>query len=178
MGADLIAQLERWLVELARRWERYLARDPHVPLPPDRERAALERRLRELSREEAWSASDRFRLDQLLHRFSSYSQLWQRQLSSREVGPSAAMHARPVLNAPATLSVPPVKDELASLHTRYAELIGRRGGQAMAADRFRALLDSQKAQLEGKGNVVEGFDVVEVDGQIRVQARVRRGRKQ
>lgn len=178
MGADVVAQLETWLAELARKWERYLARDPQVPLPPERERAALERRLRELSREEKWSASDRFRLDQLLHRFSAHNQLWQRQLRGREVGLRTTAQDRSTPNAPAPPSVGAVKDELAALHRRYAELVGRTGGEAIAVERFRALLEAQRKRLESEGKVVDGFDVVEVGGKVRVQARVRRGRKQ
>lgn len=175
MGGDEIVRLEGMLAELARRWERYVARDPKVPLPPEKERAILERRLRDISREENWSAADRFRLEQLLHRFATYSQLWQRQLRSREVGSGGEVRPRP--NAPVPVSVAKGQDEVATLYGRYAELVQRRGAQPLEMERFRAFLSAQRAQLEAKGHVVEGFDVAEVDGQLRIQARVRRRRE-
>lgn len=175
MGADEIVRLEGMLAELARRWERYVARDPKVPLPPEKERVILERRLREVSREESLSAADQFRLEQLLHRFAAYNQLWQRQLRTREVGVAGEVRPRP--NVPAAPSVPQGQDEVAVLFGRYAELVRRRGAQPLDIERFRTFLAAQRAQLEAKGHVVEGFDVAEVDGQLRIQARVRRGRK-
>src|SRR4030042_1941126 len=45
-NGDLVGQLDRRLEELARKWERFFARDHQVPTPPERERTALERQLR------------------------------------------------------------------------------------------------------------------------------------
>ncbi len=176
MGGDEIGQLETALAELARRWERYAARDPKVPIPPERERLELERKLRLLSRQESRTTHEQFRLEQLLHRFASYNQLWQRQLRAREVGEAGPSREPQPPNAPAPPPVPAKEDELTVLHRRYAELVQRRGGQPIALDRFRAAIEAQRARLEGKGQVVEGFEVVEVDGRLRIQARVRRGR--
>jgi|YNPNPStandDraft_1061719.scaffolds.fasta_scaffold13179_4 hypothetical protein len=177
MGGDEIAQLETALAELARRWERYMAHDSQVPIPPERDRLELERRLRLLSRQEGRSTHEQFRLEQLLHRFATYCQLWQRQLRAREVGEAGAIREPQRPNAAVAPSVPAKEDEFAALHRRYAELVQQRGGQPMPLESFRTLLEQQRAQLEGKGQVVEGFNVVEVDGRLRIQARVRRGRK-
>ncbi len=177
MGADEIGRLETMLAELVRRWERYAARDPQVPLPPEKERLILERHLRRLAAEENLSSATRFRLDQLLHRFASYNQLWQRQLRTRELGSAGESRKQPRPNVAAPPPVPTVQDEVAALHARYAEVVRRRGAQPMELERFRAVLSAQRAQLEAQGHVVEGFDVTDVDGQARISARVRRGRK-
>ncbi len=81
---DHVSQLEHWLEDLTRKWERFFARDPKVPVPPDRERSALERRLREVSRGDPRTTAESFRMEQLLQRFMVYNQLWQRQLRDRE----------------------------------------------------------------------------------------------
>ena len=178
VAADVLAELERWLVELARKWERYVSHDPQVPVPPERERAALERRLREVSRLELRTAAERFRVEQLLHRFSTFNQLWIRQLRDREVGAPKVELGRPTPNALPSSPVPPPRDEYAQLHAHYMELLGRTGGTPMSLDRFRSALEAQRQQLEQQGAVVEGFDVAETSGRVRIQARVRRGRDQ
>jgi len=178
-GSDTLAQFDRWLEELARKWERYFARDPLVPLPPERERAALDRRLKEVSRSEGRTAAEQFRLDQMLHRFSTYNQLWQRMLRDHEearAGPGSATR-RP--NAAASVPVPGGGDDYRETFDRYAAALGRNGAPA-AVDygRFREALQAQRRQLEGQGAVVEGFDVVEDGGAVRVRARVRRRRQE
>jgi hypothetical protein len=176
----MLGQVEPWIDELARKWERYFARDPKVPLPPERESSALERRLRELSRGDPPTAAERFRLEQLLHRFSLYNTLWRRQLRDREEAREGLRRAAlsTQVNAEAPASVPLV-DEYEGLFRRYrAEL--QKAGRALNVDagRFREALEAQRQQLEAKGAVVEGFDVVSSNGQVKVLARVRRGRSE
>ena len=176
---DLVGQLDHWLVELARKWERYFAGDRQVPLPPERERAALERRLQELSRGEGRTASDRFRMEQLLHRFATFSQLWQRQLRDREEARTKSGSARRALNETPPPPVPEGGEEYREVFSGYVEALSRAGrGTPVAFDRFRETLDGQRHQLEARGAVVEGFEVVEEGGSVRVRARVRRGRQE
>lgn len=181
-------QLTTWIDELARKWERYVTRDPHVPVPPERERAALERRLKELSRAEPPGASDRFRLEQLMHRFSTYNQLWQRQLREREVGIQAGAAAPVALgsagaravNAAGLASVASVEpDDVAPLHARYMESLRARGaGADVSLERFKEALARERSRLESQGSVVEGFEVIEEGGAVRVRARLRRRRQE
>jgi hypothetical protein len=177
-NGDLVGQLERGMEELARRWERYFARDRQVPTPPDRERAELERRLRELSRAEARSAADQFRLEQLLHRFATYNQMWQRMLRERE---EARAGSAPPPRPPNETAVAPVRDggaDLRGLFDRYVDALNKAGQDARVSfDGFRRTLEEQRRQLESRGSLVEGFEVVETDAQVRVRARVRRGRQ-
>lgn len=186
MGSvDVVSQLERWLAELARKWERHFAHDPQVPLPPEREREALQRRLRELSREEIRGAAAQFRIEQLLSRFSTLNQHWIRQLRGREEATggrsrSASGDAAPAAaNVPTVASVPDVGAEYQRLFGEYSAALGRAGrGGSVSFDRFRAALEQQRQAVEAKGAVVEGFELLEEGGQVKVRARVRRGRQQ
>ncbi len=170
-----VAQLERWLDDLARRWERYFARDPKVPQPPERERGALERRLRDLSREEIRSTVVQFRLEQLLHRFSTYSALWQRQLREQEEARTTS-RAHKAANAASAAPVSQGGDEYRALHERYVGALRNAGSDASVnAERFRQALEQQRRALEARGAVVEGFEVVTEGSQVKLRARVRRG---
>ena len=176
---DLVAQLERWLVELARKWERFFVGDRQVPLPPERERAALERRLQELSRSEAAAVSERFRMEQLLHRFSTYNQLWLRMLRDREEARVSVGGARRALNEIPASSVPEGVVEYDRVFARYVDALKNVGkGAPVGFDRFSQALKEQRRQLESRGAVVEGFEVVEEGDKVRVRARVRRGRQE
>ena len=176
---DLVGQLERWLVELARKWERFFAGDRQVPLPPERERAALERRLQELSRGEGRTASEKFRMEQLLHRFSTYNQLWQRLLRDREEARVKAGISRRALNETPAPSVPDGGEEYQAVFSSYVGALNKIGKTApVGLDRFEQALKDQRRQLESRGAIVEGFEVVEEDGGVRVRARVRRGRQE
>lgn len=166
------AVLERQLEELARRWDRYLSRDPQVPLPPEKERTALEARLLTLSRTETTLAAERFRVEQLLHRFSTYSALWQRQLRGREGELSGASSRRPNVGAAA-----PVRDEVGELWQSYVAAQRRlHGDTTVTAEKFREALMRQRQQLEAQGGTVDGFELVEEGGRVKIRARLRRGR--
>ncbi len=174
----IVGQMERSLEELARKWERFFAHDRNVPTPPEREREALERRLRELSREELHTAAEQFRVEQLLHRFTSYNQLWQRLLREREEARKAAGAAARATNEEVPAPVPERGDEYQGVFTRYTEALARAGRNApVEFDRFRETLEKQRRDLEGRGSVVESFEVVEEGAQVRVRARVRPGRQ-
>jgi len=176
---DLVSELGRWLDELARKWERFFAHDPQVRVPPEREREALDRRLRELSRQEAASPADDFRVQQLLHRFAAHSALWQRQLRDREASRKGITVPPAEINAARRAPVPPpAEDEYATLHAAYVGAL-RAAGTAgtVSLERFRETLVAQRQSLEGRGAVVEGFDVVQDGTQVKIRARVRRGRE-
>ena len=175
---DLVGELERWLVELARKWERFFAGDRQVSVPPERERAALERRLQELSRTEPPTAGERFRMEQLLHRFATHNQLWQRQLREREEARQGAAAVRRALNEPPPRPVAEAADEYRQAFARYLEALGGAGREApVGFEAFRDALEQQRRQIESRGALVEGFEVVADGGNVRVRARVRRGRQ-
>jgi hypothetical protein len=176
-GPDLVTELSRWLDELARRWERFFAHDPQVRVPPEPQRLALERRMRELSRVETQSAAEDFRMQQLLYRFSTYNAHWQRQLRDLEASRKGITAPEEEINAARRGTVTPHGDEYAKLHAAFSAALqasGRTGGVSL--ERFRDSVAAQRASLEARGAVVEGFDVVQEGGQVKVRARVRRGR--
>jgi hypothetical protein len=177
--ADPISELGRWLDELARKWERFFARDPHVPQPPEREKAALERRLRALSLEEFSATADKFRVQQLLARYATYSNLWQRQLRGREEMRGVRAEGRlPPPNVSPQANVATGDEDLAGLHGRYVESLRDAGGSGeVSLAAFSDAVAAQRRALEQKGAHVEGFDIVTEAGQVKVRARVRRGRK-
>ena len=167
------SRLERQLEDLARRWERFFSRDRDVPLPPEKERGALESRLLTLSRTETTLAAEHFRVEQLLHRFTTYNALWQRQLREREGQPTGAAGRRPNAAAPAH-----VRDEVQELWQGFVEAQRRLHGDAtVTAERFREALERQRQQLEAQGSNVDGFELVEEGGRVKIRARLRRGRQ-
>lgn len=183
MGSAPLAQLERRLEQLIRRWERFVRNDPEVRIPPEVERVALERSLRELSREEFRTAAEQFRMEQLLHRFATFNGLWQRLLREREevrgrvAAARAAMAATPGGNAPTPASVSAEDAEVHTLHRQYLAALRSAGSQAaVSLEGFRTALERQRTTLEQRGAAVEGFDVVQEDGAVKVRARIRRGR--
>ena len=182
--ANVVAQLDRWITELARKYDRFFAKDPQVPVPPEREREALERRLRETSRTEPRTVAEQFRQEQLLNRFSTYNQLWQRILREREEGGGRAAGAaataetprRPNATAPAT--VRDSEDEYRRLYSSYRAALETSGKPtSVAFERFSAALDQQRRTAEAQGAVVEGFDVVHEASGVKLRARVRRGKQ-
>jgi hypothetical protein len=184
---NVLAELERWLTELARKYERYFARDPKVPVPPERERTTLERRLKELSRGEPRNAAEQFKLDALLHRFATFNQLWQRLLREREERGAAAARVEAQTPRPAAATPPnaraaaPVGDsegEYRRVFATYRDALDRAGRpSSIVFERFRATLEQQRRAAEERGAVVEGFDVVEDASGVKLRARVRRGKQ-
>lgn len=183
--ANVVAQLDRWITELARKYDRFFAKDPQVPVPPEREREALERRLRETSRTEPRTVAEQFKQEQLLHRFSTYNQLWQRMLREREEGAgrsstgattTAEASGRP--NASSSGNVADTEGENRRLYSSYRAALERAGKPtSVAFERFSAALDQQRRAAEAQGGVVEGFDVVQEQAGVKLRARVRRGKQ-
>ena len=170
-----VARLEGLLEQLVRRWERFVSHDPSVPVPPERERARLEQLLREVSREEGRTTAEQFRLEQLQHRFSTLSQLWQRYVRDREEvrRPGAAAVAVPNAAPPAPVHV----DEFGALFATYTDelrAVGKRPTLDAAA--FRRALEGQRQQLQEKGYEVDGFEVTRSGEEVKVRARARRRR--
>lgn len=155
------------LEELARKWERYFAGDREVPIPPERERAALERQLKLISRTEGLPTAVRFRLEGLLHRFASYTQLWERQLRARSEAVRQA-------NAAAAASVKK-EDEVARLHREYVTSLEQMGKRTnLDLQSFRRALEAQKRKLEEQGLEVQGFVVVKEGDKVSLRARARK----
>ncbi len=170
-----VARLETLLDQLVRRWERFVSHDPSVPVPPERERARLEQLLREVSREEGRTTAEQFRLEQLLHRFSTLSQLWQRYVRDREEARRPAAAAPEPPNA--TPAAPVQRDEFGALFAIYAAELRAVGKKpTLDAAAFARVLEGQRRQLQDKGFEVDGFEVTRSGDEVKVRARARRRR--
>ena len=178
---EQLAMVERAMQALTRDWERFFAGDLRVPPHDDGER--LGRRLRLLAENSGGSRVERFRLEQLQHRFQSYLQNWERMLRDREEGRGRVAAARPsgaeASVSPPNAAAPGAVDaqEATSLYDRYVEA-KRVLGLAVGVDRagFEAQLEAQRERLRPRlGDNVQ-FEVLVEDGKIRLAARANRAR--
>lgn len=162
-----LSDLGKKLELLARKWERYFAGDREVPFPPERERQALARQLQVISRMEGLSTAERFYLDNLLHRLSTYSQLWERQLKQKSAAGRAADTSKAASVKPA--------DEVDRLYREYVEAM-ERVGKRPAWDRegLQRFLEGQKRRLEEQGFEVQGFTLVASGGGVSLKAKARK----
>lgn len=93
MGVSIESELgvlEREITALRVEFERFFAGD--LKRAPVQARRKLEETLRRLSNLELEKAAERFRLQTLQSRFSSFSELWDKKLSAREEGREFGRH--------------------------------------------------------------------------------------
>lgn len=179
---EQLAIVDRALQKLIRDWERFFAGDLRQPPTSDRDRLA--RRLRLLAEDQEGSRAERFRLEQLQHRFVSYSANWERMLREQEEGRGrsvAAVRRRGAPTAPGpNASEPGTVDRPgpADLYDRYVAA-KRDQGVEVAVDRetFDAEISAKRDKLEGELGRSVRFDVlVEEDGKVRLAARAAKAR--
>ena len=104
--------------------------------------------------------------------------MWQRQLRDQEASRRGITATPDEINAGRRAPVPPAKDEYERLHAAYVAALRAAGSAGtVSLERFRDSLQAQRNALEERGAVVEGFDVVQEGPQVKVRARVRRGRE-
>ncbi len=176
---EQLAIVEKAMEKLIRDWERFFAGDLRVP--PKTERDRLARRLRLLAESPDGRPAERFRLEQLQHRFMSYSANWERMLREREEGRGrsiAAVRERASAsvdppNAPDSISVD--HREPTSLYDRYVAA-KRDQGVEVAVDReaFDDEISAKRAKLEEKLGRNVRFDVLVEDGKVKLAARAKK----
>jgi len=179
---EQLTMVERAMQTLTRDWERFFAGDLRVPPHDDGDR--LGRRLRLLAENSGGSRVERFRLEQLQHRFQTYLQNWERMLREREEGRArtgagsrvpAAEGARPAANGGAPGAVD--AQGTLTLYDRYVAA-KRALGLAVGVDReaFEAQLQAQRDRLRPKLGDDMSFEVLVEDGKVRLAARANRAR--
>jgi hypothetical protein len=178
-----IQMLERDLREQVKNWERFFSGGLRVP--PEVERARFAQRLRTLAEQTFHRRADQFRVEQLQHRFMSYSQNWERMLRDREEGRlargeasfSSATHPHiEETNGPTVTSVDP--SERGSLYERYVAAKQTLGlGVRMGRAEFDQQLERQRAELEKKYGRQVQFEVRVEDGKVKLAARKVRSRE-
>ena len=177
--SEQVAMVEGALQKLIRDWERFFAGDLRVP--PHSERKRLERRLRLLTEDQEGSRADRFRLEQIQHRFMTYSANWERMLRDREEGRGRSVAAvraagSALPNVPSAVSVDTTND--VDLYDRYVAA-KRENGAEVRVDReaFEAQIALQRSKLSTKLGQDVQFDVLVEDGKVRLAARRKKVRE-
>jgi predicted DNA-binding protein (UPF0251 family) len=175
---EQITVLERALQEHIRKWERFFSGVDRVP--PQDERERISRRLRTLSEQTVHRRAEQFRIEQLQHRFMTYSQNWERMLREREEGRTVQPHTNPELRAqtaPNTASRVSVdKDEGEALFDRYRAAKSKHGSE-VGVDRatFDKQIAVQRQKIEERLGRKVRFDI-QIDGdKVRVVARKQKG---
>mgnify|MGYP001826649356 FL=1 len=171
---EQIAMLEGVLQKHIRKWEMYFSGVERVP--PQDERERINRRIRLLAEQTVNRRAEQFRIEQLQHRFMTYSQNWQRMLREREEGRSARSHADHELRGPsaanetATSSVD--TGEESSLFDRYRSAKVERGLD-IGVDRetFDQQITEQRKKIEKRLGRKVKFDVQIDNDKVRVVAR-------
>jgi len=176
-----ITQLEQEFQELSKEWERFFA--GIIRVPPEKVRIAYGQQLRRITEAGGVGGIDQYRLQQLQHKFTTYSQNWERLLREREEGrgrslaylrASARRGAPPAQpSEPDTARRPPVHqgkgDDL------YEQFISakRRLGQPASLKReaFQAQIESQRAQIEARLGHKVRFEVVVEGDKVKLTAR-------
>ena len=169
-----IAMLEGVLQKHIRKWEMYFSGVERVP--PQDERKRINRRIRLLAEQTVNRRAEQFRIEQLQHRFMTYSQNWERMLREREEGRSAKSHADHEIHRPeaandtATSSVD--KAEESSLFDRYRTAKSERGLD-IGVDRktFDQQIAEQRKKIEERLGRKVTFDVQVENDKVRVVAR-------
>ena len=172
---EQLALVERGLQALIRDWERFFAGDLRVPPNDDSDR--LGRRLRLLAEDAAGSRAERFRLEQLQHRFQAYLQNWERMLRDREEGRGRGAGAASRAPANAGASAPVDAQGAPTLYDRYVAA-KQALGLAVGVDReaFEAQLEAQRERLRPSLGDDVLFEVIVEDGKVRLAARANRAR--
>ncbi len=172
--SEQIEFLDRVLKEHIRRWERFFSGVEKVP--PQIEREKINRRIRMLSEQTINRRADQFRLEQLQHRFQTYSMNWERMLREREEGRTARDHTNPALHAPeaanASGGAPVDKTAEEALFDRYCAAKGEHGAEVKVdRETFDAQIASQRARIEERLGRKVRFEVQVEDDKVRVVAR-------
>jgi len=178
-----IQMLERDLRDQVKNWERFFSGGLRVP--PEVERTRFAQRLRSLAEQTFHRRADQFRVEQLQHRFMSYSQNWERMLREREEGrgargdESSSPRTHPHFeetNGPTVTSVD--SSGRRSLYDRYVSAKRQLGLDVrMGRTAFEKQIDQQRDQLQEKLGRQVQFEVRVEDGKVKLAARKVRKRE-
>ena len=176
---EQIAILERTLQEHIRKWERYFSGVDRVP--PQDEKERINRRIRRLAEQTVNRRAEQFRIEQLQHRFMTYSQNWERMLREREEGRAVQPHTdselrrTPAANAAGAGSVD--KAEERSLFDRYRTAKTERGlDVGVDRETFDKQIAEQRKKIEERLGRKVRFDVQIEGDKVRVVAKKKKGK--
>jgi hypothetical protein len=171
---EQIAILERTLQEHIRKWERFFSGVDRVP--PQDEKELINRRIRRLAEQTVNRRAEQFRIEQLQHRFMTYSVNWERMLREREEGRAVQPHTDSELrrsaatNTAGTGSVD--KAEEGSLFDRYRTAKAERGlDVGVDRETFDKQIAEQRKKIEERLGRKVRFDVQIEGDKVRVVAK-------
>jgi len=179
---EQISFLERAVNEHIKEWERFFSGISKVPPMSQRDRIA--RRVRMLTEQTVNRRAEQFRIEQLQHRFMSYSQNWERMLREREEGrglqpqvEGAMVTPRPAdANASSTASVDEGGEK--ALFDRYLAAKSEQGLEVRVdRETFAEQISQQRKKIEERLGRKVRFEVQVEDGKVRVVARKSKKRK-
>ncbi len=171
---EQITMLEGVLQKHIRKWEMYFSGVERVP--PQDERERINRRIRLLAEQTVNRRAEQFRIEQLQHRFMTYSQNWERMLREREEGRSAQSQADHEIRSTEAANDTPTssvdKAEESSLFDRYRAAKSERGLD-IGVDRttFDQQIAEQRKKIEERLGRKVRFDVQIENDKVRVVAR-------
>jgi hypothetical protein len=190
-SADIERELQSLEVELRKleaEYNMYFA--GRLPRPPWESRKRVENAVKRIDRLYISNYGHRFKFNTLQSRFSSFVDLWDRGLRSREEGragpfaPPRAVSTETSKDAPANDGVvnvttfkDPTKeiDKLQELHTSLTEARRKAGQDAIPFQKFADLVKTQVASMKQKGTGEVAFRVAVKDGKVTFTARGLKG---
>ena len=160
-----------------------------LPRPPWETRKRVEGLIKRVDRMHISNYGHRFKLNTLQSRFTSFVDLWDRGLRSREEGrPGPFVAPRPVEETPAKAAAAPRAEQVATfkdplkemdkLHQLYdqlAEMRRKAGQDAIPFHKFADLINTQVTKLKEKGSPEVAFRVTMKDGKVAFTARGMKG---
>jgi predicted DNA-binding protein (UPF0251 family) len=167
---EQIVMLERALKEHIRKWEMYFSGVDRVP--PQEQRERINRRIRLLAEQTVNRRAEQFRIEQLQHRFMTYSQNWERMLREREEGRAVQPHTDhdAAANGAAASSVD--KAEERSLFDQYRTAKSDRGlDVGVDRETFDQQIAEQRKKIEERLGRKVRFEVQIENDKVRVVAR-------
>lgn len=188
---DPINELEETLRRLKVQYDMFFKGSR--PLPPTEDHKRFERSIQEMSKERVRDNAKRFRLANLVNKYTLLREIWSRQMREREEGPldyrrraAALLHGpeeaagkepprQPVTRetSDSYLLVSSTRDqEMELLHQRLCEARERIGAPKLSLTQFSEMIDRQLGELRTKYRTETiGFRVDVVDGKVRLKAK-------
>jgi hypothetical protein len=190
-SADIERELQSLEVELRKleaEYNMYFA--GRLPRPPWETRKRVENTVKRIDRLYISNYGHRFKFNTLQSRFSSFVDLWDRGLRSREEGrPGPFAQPRPVSTETSkdarakdgVISVTTFKDptkeldKLQELHSSLTEARRKAGQDAIPFQKFAELIKTQVSSMTQKGTGEVAFRVAVKDGKVTFTARRLKG---
>ena len=191
-SADIERELQVLEAELRRleaEYNMYFA--GRLPQPPWETRKHVEMSVKRIDRLYISNYGHRFKFTTLQQRFSTFVDLWDRGLRSREEGrpgpfaqprPPAVEQKKPrhaedhVVNVTTFKDPSAEMDKVRELYDSLAEARRQSGQDAISFNKFADLVKTQVAAMRGKGSPEVAFRVAVKDGKVAFTARGLKGK--